>query len=179
MKRSWFEDRGVKVESHPSGHEVLREMLLKTVEETSLPMLLRYEDRNSMAFSIESRVPFLTPQLVECVLSLPEEFIIAPDGTTKAVLREAMRGLVPDAVLDRRDKIGFETPERQWLCGDLRSWVVRTLTSEEMAGITPLSLPNLRQDWADVLAGRRRYDSRVWRWMNLAVWTRLNGVHFD
>jgi asparagine synthase (glutamine-hydrolysing) len=179
MNRSWFRDRGVMVETHRCGTEVLREMLWKTVEQTSLPMLLRYEDRNSMAFSIESRVPFLTPQLVEFLFSLPEEFIIAQNGTSKAVFREAMRGMVPDAVLDRRDKIGFETPERQWLCRDLRQWVERTLSSDEMAAMSPLNPPNLRREWEAVLAGRRPYDSRVWRWVNLTVWARMNGVRFE
>src|SRR5205807_3214015 len=90
----------------------LRHHLEETLVETSLPMLLRYEDRNSMAFSIESRVPFLTMPLVDFLLRLPEEHLIGRDGTTKNVFRQAMRGLVPDTILDRRDKIGFQTPEQ-------------------------------------------------------------------
>jgi asparagine synthase (glutamine-hydrolysing) len=142
-------------------------------------MLLRYEDRNSMAYSIESRVPFLTPQLVEFVLSLPEEHIIAAAGTSKAVFRKAMRGIVPDAILDRKDKIGFETPEKQWLCDGLRGWVERLLTSEEVTHMTALNGSMLKLEWQAILSGVKRFDNRVWRWVNLAVWTRLNGVRFD
>lgn len=85
-----------------------------------LPALLRHGDRNSMRFSVESRVPFLDRRLVEYVLSLPEEYLVAPDGASKSILRHAMRGIVPNEILDRRDKIGFVTPEKAWLGGLLR-----------------------------------------------------------
>ena len=107
-----------------------------------MPALLRYEDRNSMAHSIESRVPFLTRSLAEFVFSLPERFLIAADGTGKSVLRAALRGIVPDAVLDRRDKIGFETPEPSWL-GELGGWVSSVLSSE-----TARAIPALQADAA-------------------------------
>ena len=63
-----------------------------------------------MAHSVENRVPFLTPRLVEFVQRVPESFLIGDDCLTKSVFRRAMRGIVPDAVLDRRDKIGFTPP---------------------------------------------------------------------
>jgi asparagine synthase (glutamine-hydrolysing) len=179
LNRAWFQERGVSVHTHFYNQENLRETLSRTLTETSLPMLLRYEDRNSMAHSIESRVPFLTRELAEFVLSLPEEFIIAPDGTSKAVFREAMRGLVPDTILDRKDKIGFETPEKQWLCGDLRHWVEQVLNSEDLVGIKALHASTVKQEWQAVLRGRKRFDNRIWRWVNLAVWARLNGAYFD
>ncbi len=107
----------------------LRHELHHTLTVTSLPMLLRYEDRDSMAHSVESRVPFLTPDLVSFILALPEEFIIDQEGTSKAIFRRAMRGLVPDAILDRKDKIGFATSEQLWLT-HLRPWVEQTLRSQ-------------------------------------------------
>ena len=77
------------------GRGSLSEALAATFASTNLPSLLRYEDRNSMAHYIESRVPFLTPDFAEFVLRLPEEHILANDGTTKSVFRAAMRGIVP------------------------------------------------------------------------------------
>ena len=77
-------------------------------------MLLRYADRNAMAVSLENRVPFLTTALADFALSLPDELLIGRHGTTKKVLRAAMRGVVPDTILNRRDKIGFVTPEARW-----------------------------------------------------------------
>ena len=79
----------------------------------NLQSLLRYEDRNSMAFSRESRLPFLDYRLVEFVVSLPirKKF---RDTTTKWILRESMKGINLNSILGRRDKIGFSTPEEHW-----------------------------------------------------------------
>jgi asparagine synthase (glutamine-hydrolysing) len=79
-----------------------------------LPMLLRWEDRNSMAHSIEARVPFLDHRLVELVLSFPDSTKIH-GGVTKLVLREAMEGVLPEKTRTRMDKKGFVTPEREWI----------------------------------------------------------------
>ncbi len=76
---------------------------------TSLPNLLHYEDRNSMAFSIESRVPFLDHRLIEFAFSLPTSDKISA-GITKRILRESMKGIIPEEVYNRRDKKGFVTP---------------------------------------------------------------------
>jgi asparagine synthase (glutamine-hydrolysing) len=91
----------------------------------SLPELLRYEDRSSMAFSIESRVPFLDHPLVEFVLSLPSDFKMH-NGWSKFVQRQASDALVPSEVVWRRVKLGFTTPQEAWrreLSGSLRDFV--------------------------------------------------------
>ena len=80
----------------------------------SIPQLLRYEDKNSMRWSIESRVPFLDYRLVELAMSLPSGYKIRK-GTTKYILRKAMKGLVSDRILERKDKIGFAAPDEDWL----------------------------------------------------------------
>ncbi len=82
--------------------------------EANLPQLLRYEDRNSMAHSVEARVPFLEPELVSFALALPARYKVR-FGATKAVFREAVKGWVPEAVRTRRSKLGFATPEKAWL----------------------------------------------------------------
>lgn len=81
---------------------------------TNLPVLLRYEDRNSMAHSIETRLPFLDYKLLEFSLSLPGEMKINR-GWSKWVLREAMKDEMLHNIVWRRDKRGFEAPEQQWL----------------------------------------------------------------
>ncbi len=85
----------------------LNEMLRSYVQTLCLPALLRYEDRNSMAHSIEARVPFLDHRLVEFLFRLPERYKIN-GARTKYVLREAMSGVLPDAVRRRKDKLGFK-----------------------------------------------------------------------
>lgn len=89
---------------------------------TTLPTLLHYEDRNSMAFGIESRVPFLDHRLVEYGFSLPVDFRIRP-GKTKYILREALKDYLPVPIYDRRDKKGFVTPgEISWVHGPLKAY---------------------------------------------------------
>jgi len=179
VNTAWFRENGGETAqaTYCAGPHVLRSALLRTITETSLPHLLRYEDRNSMAFSIESRVPFLTPQLVEFVLSLPEEYIVALDGTSKAVFRHAMRGIVPQPILDRRDKIGFATPEREWLC-NLNGWVTDTLNSEAAAAMPFFDLKVMHREWEAIVAGRQSFDNRVWRWLNVIRWSQEFAVEY-
>ena len=81
---------------------------------TNLQMLLHWEDRDSMAHSVESRVPFLDHRLVEFVLGLPEEYKIS-HGITKLILREGMKEILPEKIRMRMDKLGFVTPEEIWV----------------------------------------------------------------
>jgi asparagine synthase (glutamine-hydrolysing) len=79
-----------------------------------LQHLLRWEDKSSMAFSIETRVPFLDHNLVSYVLALSSDFKIR-SNFTKWVLRAAMASILPEVILNRTDKIGFAAPEREWM----------------------------------------------------------------
>jgi asparagine synthetase B (glutamine-hydrolysing) len=120
LNADWFRERGVGVEetqNEVSGQN-LHELLAESFWESSLPRLLRCADRNSMAHSVESRVPFLTPALVQFCFSLPDNYLVNADGVRKAVFRTAMAGTVPDCILRRSDKIGLSTPD--WLseCAD-------------------------------------------------------------
>lgn len=178
LDEDWFLQQGVvpRTTMKPRGPKLLQENLYESIT-GSLPSLLRYEDRNSMAHSIESRVPFLTSQLAEFILALPEEYIIGEDGTSKSVFRRAMRGIVPDAILDRRDKIGFATPESQWL-GALKPWVEDVLASDAARQIPGLNLELMKQEWEAMLAGRQSFDFRVWRWLNIIRWVQKFEVAF-
>jgi asparagine synthase (glutamine-hydrolysing) len=92
----------------------LTNVLYWELTRTRLPALLRYEDRLSMAFSIESRVPFLDHRLVELAFSLPDE-VKRHAGWSKYGLRRALDGVLPLSVVWRRDKKGFPTPVGMWL----------------------------------------------------------------
>src|ERR1019366_7871244 len=106
--------RGKKPPDDPRVQDDLKKRLLQALTTYSLPSLLRYEDRNSMAHSIESRPPFLDQELVEIVLSFPADGIVR-DGWSRWILRESLSGVLPDLVRSRRKKIGFTTPEIRWL----------------------------------------------------------------
>ncbi|MGH7703113.1 MAG: asparagine synthase (glutamine-hydrolyzing), partial [Gemmatimonadales bacterium] len=175
---AWFTRQGVEPEPAwtPRSRMVMRELLYETLTNTHLQALMRYEDRNGMAFSLESRVPFLTPAIASFAFSLPEEYLLAPDGTRKAVFRRAMRGLVPDLILDRRDKIGFAMPIVQWLL-DLRPWVEEKLAAAE--GLPGLNSVVVRRQWEAVRAVRSVKDAfLIWRWISLATWADRFQVDF-
>ena len=141
--------------------------LRNALTEKGLPSLLRHADRNSMRFSVESRVPFLTRDLAEFLLSLPEEYLISSGGETKHIFRAAMRGIVPDAVLDRRDKIGFATPEKDWLipiAETMRGWL------KEDIGLPFLNRLKVLEEFDAVMEGRSPFTSQIWRWINFYRW---------
>lgn len=182
LDADWFRARGVRLEpakyTYSDGADVLRAQLRRATTWSSLPMLLRYEDRNSMAHSIESRVPFLTTTLADFVLSLPEEHLVDRDGVSKAVFRRAMRGIVPDAILDRRDKIGFATPEAAWRRA-LRPRLEARFASAAAAGVPVFRHEALRRAFDAALARGDGRDFRPWRWFNLLEWAERTGAGFE
>lgn len=169
---AWFRKRGVPRDypfQPPRHGDRLRQALCADVSGRGLIQLLRYEDRNSMAWSIESRVPFLHTDLVEFALSLPESYLVGDDGTSKRILRAALRGIVPDAILDRRDKIGFATPEATWL---RRRPDLAAGTAAAAASIPGLIPTGVMTTIDDALSGRRPFDFQVWRLVNFVEWYR-------
>jgi len=88
---------------------LLRKRMLNELFEESVPVILHEDDLNAMYFSIENRSPFLDRRLFDLAYSIPVRHLIR-DGRAKSVLREAMRGIVPDAILDNRRKVGFNAP---------------------------------------------------------------------
>lgn len=135
-----------------------------------LPALLRHGDRNSMRFSVESRVPFLTRELAEFTFSLPEEHLVSNLGETKSVFRAAMRGLVPDKILDRRDKIGFATPEIDWLRAirpQIRRWIA------EAEEVDFLDKSHVLLELETMLDGTHKFSWQAWRWINFLRWHEL------
>jgi asparagine synthase (glutamine-hydrolysing) len=92
----------------------LSESLYRSTHEGGLEELLRYSDRNSMAHSREVRLPFLSHELVEFVFSLPAHYKIR-NGVTKYIMRRSFADLLPAEILDRKDKIGYEPPQANWL----------------------------------------------------------------
>lgn len=113
-----------------------------------------------MAFSIESRVPFLTPNLAKFHLTLPGHYIIIPNGTSKAVYRQAMRRIVPDVILERTDKMGFPMPERNCLLS-IRPYVERVLNSWTATRIHAFNVKEVQSQWEQIVNGSRQLDSRV------------------
>jgi asparagine synthase (glutamine-hydrolysing) len=116
----------------PAGTPLARH-LWRAVVATSLPALLRYEDRNSMRFGVEARVPFLDHRLAEAAAALPDRLRI-DHGVTKVVLRRAVRGLVPDEIRLNRRKIGFAVPQVTWMAASMPAIRAAFADSPAIAG---------------------------------------------
>jgi asparagine synthase (glutamine-hydrolysing) len=165
--------RGLGREAPHAPHaygSAVRNQLVFDLTQRLLPSLLRYEDRNSMAFGIETRLPFLDYRLVEFVSSLPDDQRL--DGTTtKAILRNSLADRIPRSILDRQDKMGFETPSDIWLrsryAGEVRKRLYRTGPLHRWVDVNVM-----REEVEGFLAGRRRVGLQVWRWLSLESWSR-------
>ncbi len=92
----------------------LNDILYFNTMQFGLEELLRYADRNAMAHSREVRLPFLNHELVQFIFSIPSSFKIK-EGFTKHVLRMSMNDLLPQSIVWRKDKVGFEPPQKQWM----------------------------------------------------------------
>lgn len=149
----------------------LSNKLRDTINGNGLSSLLRHEDRNSMKFSIESRVPFLTLEMAEFALSLPESYLMSDKGKTKHVFREAMRGIVPDEVLDRKDKMGFGTPELKWLKQN-KTKMLKVLKALHQPKILNNKKSLLLIE--EITAGKISFTPKAWRIINYFFWNDLN-----
>jgi len=119
-------------------------------------------------------VPYLDHRIVEFLLSLPESYIIR-NGYTKAILRDSMRGIVPDKILDRKDKIGFATPEEMWMRRN-REFVIEKL--RETAHLVKKPIKPQFLSYAEQLLSdsKRRFSSVLWRVCALGEWLRIFNI---
>jgi asparagine synthase (glutamine-hydrolysing) len=147
----------------------LKAHLVDTLSAGSLSTLLRYADRNSMAFGVESRVPFLTHDFAEFLLALPSEYLVSRDGTRKHVFREAMRNVLPEAIRIRPDKIGFVADDAVWLRAS------RNVFADAASECRDLPIFNgraLTRFLTDFWEGKHSHALLVWRVVVFAYWLR-------
>uniref|UniRef100_UPI00356B46B1 asparagine synthase (glutamine-hydrolyzing) n=1 Tax=Gemmatimonas sp. TaxID=1962908 RepID=UPI00356B46B1 len=145
--------------------------LLYTDTKTYLHELLMKQDQMSMAASIESRVPFLDHPLVEWVARLPESMKLR-GVTTKWILREAMRGRLPNEILDRK-KMGFPVPVAPWLRGQWRFLLDEYVLGERARSRGLFNSVEVRRLVSEHDAGVRNHAERLWSLINLEVWQRV------
>jgi asparagine synthase (glutamine-hydrolysing) len=157
------------VENRPRQPNVFRDALVRNLTFSALPEYLRYEDRNSMAFTLESRLPFLDYRLVEWAMSLPAEFKIRRHES-KRVLREAARPLIPASVSARTDKMGFVSPQELWQRGALRPALNRVFSRDLSEVFPTLNGPIVAEMYREYQAGRRANWEWVWRIACLYWW---------
>jgi asparagine synthase (glutamine-hydrolysing) len=155
-------------ESTRSFHD-LESLQQLEISRLQLPHLLRYEDRNSMRHSVETRLPFLDYRIVELSVSLPAQYKIHA-GWTKYALRKAMEGQLPDEIVWRKDKMGFEAPERSWLAS-ARAPMKQAIADSQILGQIAQRDRMLRE--FETLPLRRQ-----WAYFMIAAWERRLGVEW-
>ena len=154
---------------HANPPQDLNDSLRQQTMSISLPALLRYEDRSSMAWSVESRVPYLDHRLVEFLAGLPEQLKLRR-AVTKIVLRDAMQGIVPDAIRRRRDKMGYATPESVWLCQTEPQWFRSSVMVAAEAAPELFDSEAVGRLVDDVIVQRRSSVRVAWRILCLGRW---------
>jgi asparagine synthase (glutamine-hydrolysing) len=151
---------------------ILNNDLYNAMKISPLPSLLHIDDRSSMAHSVESRSPFLDYRLVEYLFSLGPEFKIR-NGITKFVLRQSMKGILPEEVRTRKDKMGYATPLESWFKSDLKSRVHDILNSRKFLERPYFNKDCVLRKFDDFVSGKKP-DAHyaIWSWVNLELWLR-------
>lgn len=164
---AWLVKKGMK--KRFAWPDSLNASLRNQIMQHPLPSLLRYEDRNSMAFSIESRVPFMDHRLIEFTMGLPENLVYRR-GERKYILRQAFKGIVPDKILQRKDKMGFVSAEERWLKEEGKSWFEQKIMQ---AGIQHPDYINKEVAMNQLMAiqnEKQSFDDAPWRIICFSLW---------
>lgn len=144
--------------------------LYNQIMATSIQTLLHFEDRNSMANSIESRVPFLDYRLVEFIFSLPAEFKIR-NNISKYIHRNALKSHVPPEILDRKDKLGFATPgEQHWLRNEMKSMFLEIINSNDFKSRGIFNVKEIKRESNLYFNGKNKHGQKLWMVMALEIW---------
>ena len=158
----------------PVGDRNIQNITSHALFKFTLPRLLRWEDRNSMAFSVEARVPFLDYRLIEFVYNLPSSFL-DKNGVTKRILRDSMSGIIPDKIRDRKDKKGFITPEERWIKEDATNFF-RNRIKDSIDSSFGIIKPEALSYFDSVVTGGASFDYTYWRIIMFSEWMKKYGI---
>ncbi|MGO9445967.1 MAG: asparagine synthase (glutamine-hydrolyzing) [Thiobacillaceae bacterium] len=136
--------------------------------------LLERGDRMTMAASLEARMPFMDHELAAFVSALPDEYRIR-GRTTKWILREAVKRLLPASILGR-PKVGFRVPVNEWFRGSMRDYLYDHITGTDSRTRVYYDRPTLDKVLGEHVSGRQNHEKLLWCLLNLEIWHRVYGV---
>jgi len=140
--------------------------------EYKLEHLLKWEDRNSMHFSLEARVPFLDHKLVERSLATNNSWKIKK-GTTKFILRESLKDVLPEKIRMRQDKIGFGTPQDEWFREpEWQKFIKDIIGSDSFKNRKIIDADKAIYQYEQHLLGKVNVSREIWKWIHLELWFR-------
>jgi len=162
-------NRELVLKSSSSYYNII-EMQKLEIMKTQLPHLLKYEDRNSMFHSIESRLPFLDYRMLECSLSINNNLKIR-EGWTKYIQRKAQENVLPKNIVWRKNKLGFNAPEKTWIDGLEKKMLESIVNSKILNNMVFMSF---------LIKNYSHYDLRTkWKLYNIAQWEQLYNVDYE
>ncbi len=148
---------------------LLTKRMYKELFFETVPASLRAEDRNTMAYSIESRSPFLDHRLIEYSYALDNKYKIR-NGLGKWVLRESMKGILPEKVRTRKDKAGFIAPADEWFRTINKAQIIDMLDSREFEEIGIFNIVVLKELYNEHLSGKKNHQMFLWQLINIFLW---------
>lgn len=184
VRTAWFTDR--MADGASANHarplsehsDPVQRLILEQLNHSTIPTSLVLEECNTRAYGLENRLPYLSHSMIQMACQLPAEYLVSNAGATKNVLRHALTGLVPSAILDRRDRVGFAVPALAWL-HELGPWVATRLF--ELRSLPFYQEPRASMVWgrssgARLPAGTDAF--HIWRWISLLEWVKTHNVTF-
>ena len=152
--------------------EELNNVLYNQFFYQSIPALLMLEDANSMAFSVEARLPFMDYRMVEFIFGLEMEKKIS-GWKTKAILRDALKGILPDKILNRKDKKGYPTPYAHWLRTAIKSDVEKIIFSTEAEKRKLFNIESIRHYWDQHQTANFDFSWIIYKVLSTELWFRI------
>lgn len=160
-----------EIEHFPSLNSIERMMTYDLM--TYLPTdILTKVDRAAMAVSLETRVPFLDPNVINFAARLPLEYKVR-DGVSKWILREVLYKYVPKELIER-PKMGFGVPLAEWLRGPLKSWAEDLLDAHRLTTEGFFNVTLVRQAWLEHLSGKYNHQHQLWNVLMFQAWFQEN-----
>ena len=155
----------------------LNSALLNSLKIYSIPKQLTRADKNAMAFSIECRFPFLDHNFVEYVYNLPDSEKMS-NGITKKILRDAMKNKLPDKIINRKDKIGFLSPQSEWIL-DLEVFFDGIIYSDSFKKCDYLNWTEFEKSYLDFKKGNQINSKMIWKILGIYLWQETFNVEIS
>lgn len=179
LRYEWFREPKAPIpNSIPAREANIRSQLVRELQLCSVPHALHFEERAAETFFIGAASPFLSPEVVEFAFSLPEEFLIGREGYTKSILRTASRDMLPRAILQSRERIGFPVPADKWL-RLLTDWAAEELT--QTRDLPFINARKVNEGWELFRRSENNSWTRamdIWKLISLTRWAKAFRVEF-
>ena len=154
-----------------NSHTILGRYMIKGLTQTKIPRNTRFDDHLSMSFSNEQRVPLLDHRLSEFISTIPPHFLFH-NGRPKSILRDSMKGLVPDEVLFAK-KREVQSPQREWLGKPLQGFVSGILNSNSLVDRDFINTEKAKKYYENYLKNTPLNSFALWQWINMEMWHRM------